>query len=146
MQFVASFQKPNLSLAMVAAIAMCLVIGCSKPSGPDLGYVEGDVTLDGKPLDGAEVQFEPSDARPSVAFTDENGHYVLKFTGSRDGATVGTHTVRILSARGSSGGEGDGPLVKARPELLPAKYHVNSQLTANVQSGNNTIDFDLQSK
>ncbi|QDU75539.1 Bacterial Ig-like domain (group 1) [Bremerella volcania] len=146
MQFVASFLKPNASLAIVAAIALCVVIGCSKADGPDLGYVEGTVTLDGKPLDGAEVQFEPTNARPSVAFTDENGHYVLKFTGSRDGATIGTHTVRILSARGSSGGEGDGPVVKARPELLPPKYHEKSTLTADVQSGNNTIDFDLQSK
>jgi len=138
--------RTNSSMAVVAAIALCLVMGCSQGSGPDLGYVEGNVTLDGKPLDGAEVQFEPSNARPSVAFTDENGHYVLKFTGSRDGATIGTHTVRILSARGSSGGEGDGPLVKARPELLPAKYHEKSTLTADVKSGNNTIDFDLQSK
>lgn len=146
MQFISFSSKPNASLAMMAAMALCLVMGCSQNSGPELGYVEGNVTLDGNPLDGAEVQFEPEDARPSVAFTDENGHYVLKFTGSRDGATLGTHTVRILSARGSSGGEGDGPLVKARPELLPAKYHVKSTLTADVQSGNNTIDFDLQSK
>lgn len=146
MKLIASINKPNASLALLTAVALCLVMGCSKAAGPELGYVEGNVTLDGKPLDGAEVQFEPSDSRPSVAFTDENGHYVLKFTGSRNGATVGTHVVRILSARGSSGGEGDGPLVKARPELLPAKYHDKSTLTADVQSGNNTIDFDLQSK
>lgn len=146
MQFIASLKNPNTSLTLLAVVALCLAMGCAQAAGPELGYVEGNVTLDGKPLDGAEVQFEPSDSRPSVAFTDENGHYVLKFTGSRDGATVGTHTVRILSARGSSGGEGDGPLVKARPELLPAKYHEKSTLTADVQSGNNTIDFDLQSK
>lgn len=146
MQFVSRLLNPNASLATLAAIALCLVMGCSQNAGPELGYVEGNVTLDGKPLDGAEVQFEPSDARPSVAFTDENGHYVLQFTGTRNGATVGSHVVRILSARGSSGGEGDGPFVKARPELLPAKYHDKSTLTAEVQSGNNTIDFDLQSK
>jgi len=146
MQVVPLFSCRRRPLALAAAMVLCLVIGCSKGSGPDLGYVEGTVTLDGKPLDGAEVQFEPDGARPSIAFTDENGHYVLNFTGAREGATIGKHTVRIVSARGSSGGEGNGPYIEARPELLPEKYHVNSQLTADVQSGNNTIDFDLQSK
>lgn len=146
MQYLDYFLKPNTAVAMFAATALCLVLGCAQASGPELGYVEGNVTLDGKPLDGAEVSFEPSDARPSVAFTDDSGHYVLKFTGARDGATVGTHVVRIVSARGSSGGEGDGPLVPARRELLPAKYHEKSTLVAEVKSGNNTFDFDLQSK
>ncbi len=146
MSLYALFQNPNPSLAVVATVVLSLVVGCSGNTGPELGYVEGNITLDGKPLDGAEVQFEPSDSRPSIAITDDNGHYVLQFTGSREGATVGTHTVRILSARGSSGGEGDGPYVKARPELLPPKYHVNSTLTAEVKSGNNTFDFDLEAK
>lgn len=144
MQYIASFPKLYAGLAMIAVMALCL--GCAQESGPELGYVEGNVTLDGKPLDGAEVSFEPSDSRPSVAFTDDSGHYVLKFTGARNGATVGTHTVRIVSARGSSGGEGDGPLVKARRELLPPKYHEKSTLVAEVKSGNNTIDFELESK
>ncbi len=137
---------PFRSLVVLLTIALCGLVGCSKGAGPDLGYVEGVVTLDGKPLDGAEVSFEPKDGRPSIAIADPSGHYVLKFTGSRNGAAIGAHVVRITSARGSSGGEGDGPLVKARPELLPAKYHAKSTLTAEVAAGNNEIDFDLTSK
>ncbi|PQO35303.1 hypothetical protein C5Y96_09730 [Blastopirellula marina] len=146
MQLIASLKKTTSPLAIAFAVAMCLMLGCYSSGGPDLGYVEGNVTLDGKPLDDAKVQFEPDNARPSIAYTDGSGHYVLQFTGTRDGAAIGTHTVRIFSARGSSGGEGDGPLVKARPELLPASYNDKSTLVAEVKSGNNTFDFDLKSK
>lgn len=141
-----SSQHSISSLAGLATIVLCLSVGCSKSGGPGLGYVEGVITLDDKPLDGAEVSFEPEGGRPSIAFTDNEGHYVLMFTGSQEGAVIGKHTVRILSARGASGGEGDEPKVESRPELLPARYNVDSELTVEVKSGSNQCDFDLTSK
>ena len=131
---------------LVVACALFGMLGCSNSSGPDLGYVEGVVTLDGKPLDGAAIQFEPAGGRASSAITDAQGHYVLDFSATSQGALIGKHVVRIQSARTASGGEGDAPLVKARPEILPAKYHARSELTAEVEGGSNTIDFDLTSK
>ncbi|UUO06547.1 carboxypeptidase regulatory-like domain-containing protein [Blastopirellula sp. J2-11] len=139
-----SSQSHTLS-TLLALLAVSLAVGCSNSSGPELGYVEGVVTFDGKSLEYAEIQFEPLNGRPSLGISDSNGHYALRFTGTRNGATLGKHVVRIISARDSSGGEGNQPFVKSRPEILPAKYHINSELTAEVQSGNNTINFDLTS-
>lgn len=132
---------------MVLLLAFtALGTGCSKPPGPETGYVSGTVTLDGTPVADAIVNFDPTNGRPSKGFTDENGYYELIYTASRDGAVLGQHQVRITSARGASGGEGDAPKVAARKEIIPAKYNTRSELTALVESGNNTIDFDLKSK
>jgi hypothetical protein len=49
------------------------------------------------------------------------------------GANVDVHTVRISTATEEHGGR----------ELLPPRYHADSQLTATVKAGRNTIDFAL---
>ena len=51
--------------------------GCSDqaPDMPELGQVHGTITLDGKPLEGVSVLFEPENGRPSTAITDAAGKY-----------------------------------------------------------------------
>lgn len=99
--------------------------------------VKGKVTLDGKPLAGASLVFEPIDpGRASTATTDDNGEYELIYIRKDKGAKVGAHTVRITA----SGQDSD------RSELLPARYNIESNLKADVQRGENTIDFPLTSK
>lgn len=111
--------------------------GCGGPPAdlPELGTVSGVVTLDGKPLPNARVMFTPDHSRPSGAMTDANGRYELIFNEKLKGAAVGKHTVRI------SLGAYD------KPEQLPAKYNLKSELTADVKAGpNEDINFDLKSK
>jgi hypothetical protein len=131
-----------LSIVMLAGV----VVGCG--GGPDykLGSVEGTVTLDEKPLADAELRFQPPQGRSSVAVTDQNGHYVLDYTTEQKGAELGTHSVSITTLRSASGGEGEQPAVPGRDELLPARYHAKTELTADVKQGSNTIDFHLKSK
>ncbi|WP_207395214.1 carboxypeptidase regulatory-like domain-containing protein [Bremerella alba] len=132
--------------SLILLVLAALTMGCSKPPGPETGYVSGVVTLDGNPVGNAIVNFEPVDGRPSVGFTDANGNYELIYTANRDGALLGKHQVRITSAESSGGGEGDQPLVVASKETIPAKYNLKSELTAQVESGSNSIDFELKSK
>jgi len=123
-----------------------LSIGCAKPPGPETAYVSGVVTLDGTPVPNAVINFTPANGRPSVGFTDANGEYELIYTASRQGALLGEHTVRIKSAESSGGGEGNAPKIAASKESIPAKYNTKTELTAQVESGSNTIDFELKSK
>ncbi len=117
--------------------------GCGS-GGPDLGRVEGTVTLDGKPLEGALVEFQPrEEGVPSYGRTDASGQYQLQFGVDQPGAMVGTHTVRITT--GGMESTGEGPAV-AVPERVPAKYNVQSTLTREVESGSNTIDFELSTR
>ena len=118
--------------------------GCGQDTGPALGNVTGTVTLDGKPLPEASVTFYPADdGRPSQGTTDENGKYTLRFTGTKEGAMVGQHSVQVEV--GVPMGESDTPPAPKGPQL-PAKYNKNTELTAEVKRGSNTIDFDLTSK
>jgi hypothetical protein len=71
---------------------MVVLNGCGK-SGPSVNYVEGVVTLDGKPIEGVTVGFSPVDATKGLAAvgtTDANGVFKLTATqgGSTDGGTV----------------------------------------------------------
>jgi hypothetical protein len=99
--------------------------------------VGGTVTLDGAPLAGALVVFTPDGpGRSAVATTDTAGRYELSFLRDIAGANVGTHTVRITTATEDRGGK----------EILPARYHAKTELTAAVEPGSNTLDFPLRSK
>ena len=56
--------RPRARIARFATVVICgiglgLVGGCNKSDLPSLGKVEGHVTLDGKPVAGATVVFEP---------------------------------------------------------------------------------------
>src|SRR5262245_45808699 len=82
--------------AVWAVLAALCAGGCRR--GPELAPVSGRVTLDGKPLDLAEVSFLPEAGRASHGVADSSGHYELRYTRDQMGALVGQHTVRITSA------------------------------------------------
>jgi len=125
-------------------------IGCGGGAEtPPLGTVSGTVTLDGKPLPDATVRFKPETGRESIATTNADGQYSLRYTMEADGALVGQHRVEISTAtegHNESGGPDDeGTWVEGKPESLPPKYNAESELTATVEEGTNNIDFDLTS-
>ncbi|MGE0757576.1 MAG: carboxypeptidase-like regulatory domain-containing protein [Pirellulaceae bacterium] len=118
------------------------LIGCGGPE--NVGQVSGKVTMDGQPLADAVVQFEPlAGNAPSSGITDASGEYTLRYTREHLGAEVGEHRVRITTFRG-----GDPDADPPRPpvkEKVPAKYNGQTELRADVKSGANTFDFELQS-
>lgn len=131
----------SLTRFLPACLAALLAGGC-RHSGPQLGTVNGTVTLGGKPLPGAEVVFQPGPGgSPSYARTDENGHYELMYTPGRPGAVVGEHTVRITTFHQYHQGD-DGPLITV-PERVPEKYNLRSVLKRQVEPGHNQHDFAL---
>ncbi len=95
--------------------------------------------MGGEPLEGATVVFEPSEGRPSNGKTDGSGNYELIYTKDAMGASVGRHTVRIMM-------EPDPDNAEAELTEIPAKYNTNSELTAEVEPGENTFDFDLDAE
>ena len=126
-------------------VVMLVTDGCGggPADAPDLGQVTGTVTLDGKPLAGAEVQFLPEDGRPSTGVTDAAGKYELAYTGESRGAKIGKHRVQIRTGRYVEKENGETEMTE---ESLPAKYHDKSELTADVVAGENTVNFDLTSQ
>lgn len=126
------------------AVVLLLSAGCG-PSGPEIAYVTGKVTMDGKPLANASVVFIPENGRPAGAATDADGNYVLNFAQGRRGAIPGKNTIRIMTQRDPTPGE-NGTAIPGSKETVPAKYNTNSTLEFVVEpKKKNVANFDLQS-
>ena len=125
----------------LAPVVGCLLLaGCG--SGNDRAAVRGKVTLNGRPLADAIVQFQPvaPNGSPSAAKTDAQGRYELMSTFSTPGAIPDEHLVTIRSAATYYDEEDCGA---EQRERIPAKYNAQSELRRTVKPGRNTIDFDL---
>lgn len=119
--------------------------GCGT-EGPEIAYVSGRVTLDGKPLAGASIVFIPENGRPAGARTDENGYYVLNFDERRKGAIPGKSLVRITTIREAEQDEHGKVVTPASPERIPMRYNTNSELYFVVEpKKKNVANFDLKS-
>jgi hypothetical protein len=109
------------------------------------------VTLDGQPLAGARIGFEPRragdnpNAGPgSYAKTDAQGRYELTTLSGERGAVVTTHDVwvRTFVAPADRSGE----IIDAAAEKVPARYNDASTLTLEVPpDGADSADFQLTS-
>ena len=154
-------------LSVVFLVAMC--VGCG--GGPNVQSVTGTITLDGKPISGAVVTFQPIEGgtgQPAVGTTDVEGKYTvtdMKSDKIGSGAAAGEYRVGVMwfkpgadssQATGASGGneetavsndKKDVTSVSGPEALLPADYQspTSSGLTASVNAGANTIDFPLVS-
>jgi hypothetical protein len=133
----------------VLVLASAAVAGCSDSN---LAPVSGRVTLDGKPLAGATVNFQPDvpgKAYPglgSMAVTGDDGAYTLAVVGQKtNGAVIGPHKVYISKAVAATAGQNPD---EERPttEKVPSRYNGKSTLSFEVPSaGTQAADFDLSS-
>ena len=125
--------------------AVCLMFsGCGVG---DWGYAQGVVTLDGKPVGPGTLILEPADPQASsravIAYFGEDGRYELKTAPDEPGVPAGEYRVRIYGRGGAD--FTDEQAVPTQPSKIPPRYsdYSTSGLTANVQPGDNTIDFEL---
>lgn len=144
----------NFLPALICAI---FAIGCG--SGDEtLAPVSGIITLDGKPLAKAKIDFMPqSGGRPASGITDEDGKFSQVGTFVMgDGATVGENWVAVTSIGAPPMG-GEVSMEGKRLKGASADYNAaiplsygrpkESGLTATIVSGtNNSFTFELESK
>ena len=128
-------------------LGLCLaaIVGCGRSD--HRAAVDGTVTLDGQPIDGA-INFVPIDGASVSGAGGEikAGRYSLS---AAQGPIVGTHRVTIRSMRKAATMQHDPPGVM-RPEkwedVVPARYNSQSELKAEIKSGKNDVHFTLKSK
>lgn len=152
-----SVKSKRIYSALLAVSLFCMCqLGCgSKGDQPELGTVHGTVTLDGQPLVGVAIVFQPDNGRPSRGMTDAEGKYELIYIRQTKGAKVGPHRVEIAPSEegaveeGEESDEGESPNAVAKPKagkpVVPSRYNVKSELMVDVKSGANKIDFPLES-
>ncbi len=156
-------RKRQHSCLLLAGI--CLIVlasGCSQQQRPDyaslgLAEVTGTIRLDDQPLANAHIIFEAPDESYSFGKTNSRGKYTLMFNSEQPGVLTGKKIVRILLGKfseedddqqtGGDATDGQDPAPKPATDSseLPSTYNRNSQLTATVVAGSQTINFDLKS-
>jgi hypothetical protein len=141
---------------LLAAAAIALpAVGCGKAK-PATAPVTGRVLLDGKPVAGAAVMFEPvGGGVPARGSTGGDGGFTLSTFARDDGAIVGQHRVSVskfvvegvaaneLGLEAAPGQQGVQP--KA---AVPTRYAdpKTSGLEATVEAGGTSVEFTLESK
>ena len=116
----------------LACVGLAVAAGCQR-----IVEVTGAVRLDGKPVKGVIVVFDPpSTDRPrGVASTDENGVYRLRRLGpgSKSGVPTGPYRVKVMADMDNPGGG-----------RIPEKYYRDSPLARDVTGPSpHTYDIEL---
>lgn len=142
--------------------------GCGD-SQPKLAAVSGQVKVDGKPYPNAYVMFQPNPGkenpnpgRGSMAITDQDGKFTLKYEGGFDGAVVGNHTVRISTVQPADDparfkgvdttltGSPDGEPAETGQkgfvhEVIPTDWNTDSKQSFDVPpGGTDKANFDIK--
>jgi len=119
---------------------LVLVTGCG--GGPNTADVEGVVTIDGKPVPGVEITFQPVDGgRASVGVTDETGRYRLNYSPSASGALIGDHRVTIVAVDAELADDDiSTDATRLEGPSSPANEYRGVEKKVTVDSGSNAID------
>jgi hypothetical protein len=136
-----------VGIALLGGLALCGA--CSQGNALNQQAVSGSVTLDGRPLEHATIQFTPLD-NPKGLFGGtlvNAGQYQI----TRDkGLPPGKYAVRISAAHRTekaavAGPPGTGTSSPAK-ERLPERYNSKTEIQIEVKSnGGNKFDFDMTS-
>lgn len=129
--------KRVCSVAVLLATAS-LVAGCG--GGSDVQPVTGTVTFDGQPIESGRIMFRETGGQQR-AFSAEitNGKYATE-------TSTGAMRVEVIASRlvpGKFDESNPGEKVPMGEMYIPEKYNSRSQLTAEIQPGENTVNFDL---
>jgi hypothetical protein len=140
---------------------LLFLAGCSGGAGFRVEAVEGTVTLDDTPIEGATLTFVPSDSgigKSAYARTDAKGFFQLTAVQggqSRAGTMTGNYRVAISKDVPSrkptdkelADQERGIPFEIPMTHIIPVKYNdaQTSGLTAEVVKGKNVFNFNLKS-
>jgi hypothetical protein len=122
----------------LAVIATMSAAGCEEPT---TGVVTGTVTVDGQPAKSGAISFFPVDGRSRTTGAEIiDGQYTAE-------APFGVSKVeiRVSTAVGQKKlyDTPDSPMKPILVEALPARYNDRTELTVDVQPGENRQDFTL---
>jgi len=103
-----------------------------KPAAAGWAEVSGQVTIDGKPLPDGTITFRPGDAGTVVQGRISEGTFKIDRT---SGLRPGPYRIEISSLP---------PGVEpGKPEVVPRRYNVASELRREMQQGANMLQFEL---
>lgn len=133
----------RLPVTFVVLLASLVAAGCQPGVG---ATATGVVSFKGTPAPaGVMVTFQPQvpNASPSIAVTDAQGRYELRFNARIRGVMPGESVVSLSIVTEPNS---EGKLVPSdalKGLQIPAAYGRNSMLKKTVKPGGNVIDIDV---
>jgi hypothetical protein len=133
--------------SFVVLCACLLLAGCESRTyeGEQRFPITGKVTVDGQPVDIGTISFLPTNSERRVSGGPiQDGVYSVT---EEMGPNAGAHRIEIHwhKKTGAKYRDNDsGEMYDTRKEGLPAKFHSQSELTAEVSPEKTTFDFDLK--
>ncbi|NUQ65585.1 MAG: carboxypeptidase regulatory-like domain-containing protein [Pirellulales bacterium] len=148
----------TLGYLLIAVMA----VGCTK-AGPEfsdkLVPAAGVVTLDGKPLAGADISLTPTSdgGQRAFAVSDAEGRFQLTTVPAGEnvdlekmkGALPGSYRVSITKLQmpdGSAPPPGAAPMTSGAVNALPQQYATGQALSATVPAQGGELKFELKSQ
>ncbi len=128
-------------------LTLLLLAGCSgAPADFPREPVEGQVTLDGRPLDEGLITLEPVDQpEPIASGVITEGRFTIARV---DGPAPGRHRVSIWSQKPTGKKLRDpdqkGQLVEEIKSVIPDRYNARTELVVEIKPGaSNSLEFPL---
>lgn len=134
-------------LRILVVSLLAVVLGCGGGAGPTRSTipVRGKITLDGKPVDGGTITFDPKDGKGgAVSASISAGNYETR-------VEPGVKTVRvsypkILRTEPVYPGSENSPMIDITEEAIPARYNSQSRLEKDLTEVSGDVNFDLSSQ
>ena len=130
-----------------AWLLLSSVIGCG--GGIRTYATSGTVTLDGQPLTGAMVTFQPTGSEQTLigsGRTDEDGKYTLACGRDQQGTPIGEYKVIITKIVPPADLDEEALDVDLSAfEVVPKAYNAESKIIRVIEAKENEFNFDLTS-
>lgn len=139
----------NTKTRLPVCLLLAILAACSGCSNKDANRnaVDGEVTLDGKPVEQGSILFIPVDGTEGAATGGpiQAGHYRISKT---QGAATGWNRVEIHAVRKTGkmipkGFGTTGEMIDEQVDIAPPRYNSASILKTEVTPDKNTANFDL---
>ena len=143
----------SFSILLAFALLAVPAIGCGTRSGPMRASVEGQVSVDGEPIEMGSITFTPAEGTsgPIAGGPIERGRYRIT---KGSGPVVGRQLVSIRGLKKSgrqvpvtAGAElPSGGLVEELIPAVPPQYNDHTTLVREIVRGHQVVDFPLRSE
>ncbi|QDS87063.1 hypothetical protein EC9_12390 [Rosistilla ulvae] len=133
--------------SLLVSATVTILPGCGSQGGIQRASVEGNVTVDGEPVDVGSITFVPTGETkgPATGGKIVDGEYAIESSG---GPVPGEYLVQITGRRGTGKfkkQELEGEIVETEvtEEMIPEKYRSGSELKRTIEAGENSMNLEL---
>lgn len=142
-------RAPSAMLALFGLAVLFAAAGCGSEVNTDGRLaINGNITLDGAPVQSGSIRFEPEGGQTASGATIAEGKYEIP---ADKGLKPGKYRVFINATEPDAEQRSAEDLMNnpgpPKKELIPAKYNKKSDVTVEVtEAGPNQFDFPIASK